>query len=345
MKRQRSRSPAGGIGAGLTTALPLRAKAGRVRVHEQDDDLRNPRCRHLHLGKMDCGCFRKRWACCNRCSQCHPGLAARKARVSDGKVFASSRLARNFRLVRAATRRSAQCRFMTGCWRAGGRGGCLARAPSRGRSLRLAIVRRGKPEPARDPDRRRGRQSTPRSATVSACLRFAPARLDQFGYRALIPAETAAKLTSEIGRGALRKLERVAGGCSTRPCTDDLAYVQLTSLKGDDRGNQVPIDRDFCIRCFRISAGLSIDCRTRGAATGSRSSAPAIGPRAALSWSAMPQADSRLSSARAAAGAMMSGYTVGRGSRSRRTISRTVSLSGKRRGTRLHRMGAARSHW
>jgi 2-polyprenyl-6-methoxyphenol hydroxylase-like FAD-dependent oxidoreductase len=34
------------------------------------------------------------------------------------------------------------------------------------------------------------------------------------------------------------------------PCTEDLAYVQLTSLKGDERGNQVPIDRDFWCDLF-----------------------------------------------------------------------------------------------
>src|SRR6185295_15904097 len=29
------------------------------------------------------------------------------------------------------------------------------------------------------------------------------------------------------------------------PCTEDLAYVQLTSVKGDDDANRLPIDRDL----------------------------------------------------------------------------------------------------
>ncbi|HXO02164.1 MAG TPA: hypothetical protein VN900_08895, partial [Stellaceae bacterium] len=34
------------------------------------------------------------------------------------------------------------------------------------------------------------------------------------------------------------------------PCTEELAYVQLTSLKGDDIANRVPIDRDFWCDLF-----------------------------------------------------------------------------------------------
>jgi len=35
------------------------------------------------------------------------------------------------------------------------------------------------------------------------------------------------------------------GACYTPPATVDSAYVQLTSLEGDEAGNRVPIDRDF----------------------------------------------------------------------------------------------------
>ena len=65
----------------------------------------------------------------------------------------------------------------------------------------------------------------------------------QFGYRAMIPREPA-ELDSEIGRthcenwnGSRRLLYA--------PCTEDFAYVQLTSLAGDDAANRVPIDRDL----------------------------------------------------------------------------------------------------
>jgi 2-polyprenyl-6-methoxyphenol hydroxylase-like FAD-dependent oxidoreductase len=71
---------------------------------------------------------------------------------------------------------------------------------------------------------------------------------DQFGYRAMIRRE-AGELKSEIGRthcenwnGSRRLLYA--------PCTDEFAYVQLTSLKGDEIANRVPIERDFWRELF-----------------------------------------------------------------------------------------------
>jgi len=68
-----------------------------------------------------------------------------------------------------------------------------------------------------------------------------PAR--QFGYRTMIP-RLPEELTTAIGRahcenwnGSRRLLYA--------PCTAERAYVQLTSVAGDTRANQVPIDRDL----------------------------------------------------------------------------------------------------
>jgi 2-polyprenyl-6-methoxyphenol hydroxylase-like FAD-dependent oxidoreductase len=71
---------------------------------------------------------------------------------------------------------------------------------------------------------------------------------NQFGYRAMIPREPG-ELKSEIGRthcenwnGSRRLLYA--------PCNEDCAYVQLTSLKGDDIANRVPIEREFWRELF-----------------------------------------------------------------------------------------------
>lgn len=65
----------------------------------------------------------------------------------------------------------------------------------------------------------------------------------QFGYRAVVarepdePAAAADCRHCEYWNGSRRLLYA--------PCTAGLAYVQLTSLAGDDLGNAVPIARDF----------------------------------------------------------------------------------------------------
>jgi 2-polyprenyl-6-methoxyphenol hydroxylase-like FAD-dependent oxidoreductase len=72
----------------------------------------------------------------------------------------------------------------------------------------------------------------------------------QFGYRAMIRRQPD-ELSTDIGRthcehwSGFRRLLYA-------PCTADLAYVQLTSLAGDDAGNQVPIDRDCWYRAFPL---------------------------------------------------------------------------------------------
>jgi 2-polyprenyl-6-methoxyphenol hydroxylase-like FAD-dependent oxidoreductase len=70
----------------------------------------------------------------------------------------------------------------------------------------------------------------------------------QFGYRVMIPREPA-ELKSEVGRtncenwnGSRRLLYA--------PCTEKFAYVQLTSLAGDEIANRVPINRDLWRELF-----------------------------------------------------------------------------------------------
>ena len=70
----------------------------------------------------------------------------------------------------------------------------------------------------------------------------------QFGYRVMIPRRPEERETAtgrahcEHWNGARRLLYA--------PCTADQAYVQLTSVQGDTRGNAVPIDRDLWLGIF-----------------------------------------------------------------------------------------------
>jgi 2-polyprenyl-6-methoxyphenol hydroxylase-like FAD-dependent oxidoreductase len=70
----------------------------------------------------------------------------------------------------------------------------------------------------------------------------------QFGYRAMIP-RLLEELETDAGRahcenwnGSRRLLYA--------PCTAEQAYVQLTSVAGDERANRVPIDRDLWLDTF-----------------------------------------------------------------------------------------------
>jgi hypothetical protein len=72
------------------------------------------------------------------------------------------------------------------------------------------------------------------------------------------------------------------------PCTEELAYVQLTSLKGDETANQVPIDRAVWRSVFPIWGWIIDRLPDDGRGDCSSSSAPGIA-LAASRWSAMPQ--------------------------------------------------------
>lgn len=91
-------------------------------------------------------------------------------------------------------------------------------------------------------------------------------RIDQFAIRVLIERRPE-ELTTEAGRshceywtGKNRLLYA--------PCTPELAYVQLTSVFGDARGNQIPIDRAYWHTLFP-HAGWVID-RISGDGRGDR---------------------------------------------------------------------------
>jgi 2-polyprenyl-6-methoxyphenol hydroxylase-like FAD-dependent oxidoreductase len=66
---------------------------------------------------------------------------------------------------------------------------------------------------------------------------------NQFGYRAVVSREPG-ELEAEIGC-AHREYWNGSRRLLYAPCTARLAYVQLTSLAGDEAGNAVPLDRAF----------------------------------------------------------------------------------------------------
>jgi 2-polyprenyl-6-methoxyphenol hydroxylase-like FAD-dependent oxidoreductase len=227
---------AGGGIAGLTTGLAFARKGWRVRVHEQDSELRilgagiyiwENGLRVLDaLGVLDAVI-----------AGAIPAWRHEK-RNQDGEIFAQSRIGPDFRLY--VPLRENLLRAMFGALIAAGGEvvfnsravsadprGCLLFADGSRARADLVVAADGINSPIRD---------------GLGLLRSRRA-VDQFGYRAMIPREPA-ELTSEIGRahcenwnGPRRLLYA--------PCTEDFAYVQLTSLKGDEQANRVPIDRDF----------------------------------------------------------------------------------------------------
>jgi 2-polyprenyl-6-methoxyphenol hydroxylase-like FAD-dependent oxidoreductase len=71
---------------------------------------------------------------------------------------------------------------------------------------------------------------------------------NQFGYRAMI-ARAPQELETDEGRG---HCEHWHGSRRIlyAPCTKDLAYIQLTSVTGDERGQSLPVDRDYWRETF-----------------------------------------------------------------------------------------------
>jgi 2-polyprenyl-6-methoxyphenol hydroxylase-like FAD-dependent oxidoreductase len=225
---------AGGGIAGLTTGLAFARKGWRVRVHEQDEDLRilgagiyiweNGLRVLAALGVLDAVL-----------ADTLPAWRHEK-RNQQGEVFAHSRLAPDFRLY-VPPRESLLLALYEALIAAGGEivfqsravaadpRGWLLFADGSKTCADLVIAADGINSPIRD---------------SLGLLRWRRP-VNQFGYRAMIRREPG-ELASDIGRthcenwnGSRRLLYA--------PCTEQLAYVQLTSLKDDEAANQVPIDR------------------------------------------------------------------------------------------------------
>jgi 2-polyprenyl-6-methoxyphenol hydroxylase-like FAD-dependent oxidoreductase len=232
---------AGGGIAGLTTGLAFARKGWRVRVHEQDDDLRIPGA-GIYIWENGLRVLDALGVLNTATWDALPAWRHEK-RDAGGKLFAQSRLTPRFRLY-VPPREHLLVALYEGLIAAGGevcfRSRAIAADPdgvlhfADGGTARadLIVAADGVNSPIRD---RLG------------LLRWRH-EVGQFGYRTMI-RRAPRELKSDIGRthcenwnGSRRLLYA--------PCTDELAYVQLTSLKDDPRANAVPVDRDFWCELF-----------------------------------------------------------------------------------------------
>lgn len=234
-----------GIG-GLATGLAFARKGWRVRVHEQDERLRvlgagiyifENGLRVLDaLGVLQ-------WVVADAI----PAWRSEK-RNHDGAVFAQACLGPRFRLY-VPPREALLTALYDGLIAAGGEvvfgsravGADAATGSGKG-ALLLADGGRIHADLIVGAD---GINSRVRDSLD--LLRWRR-QVGQFGYRAMIRRQPG-ELKSEIGRahcenwnGSRRLLYA--------PCTEDLTYIQLTSLRGDNAANRVPIDRDFWSSLF-----------------------------------------------------------------------------------------------
>jgi 2-polyprenyl-6-methoxyphenol hydroxylase-like FAD-dependent oxidoreductase len=225
---------AGGGIAGLTAGLAFARMGWSVRVHEQDDALRIPGAgiyiwengqRVLEtLGVLDvvrAGAI--------------PATMHEK-RDHDGTVFASGGFAPDFRLI-VPERRTLLTALANALAAAGGElvfgsrpvaalpEGTLIFADGTSAGADLVIGADGINSRVRD--------------SLGLLAWRKPAR--QFGYRIMIPRRPE-ELATAMGRAHCENWNG-SRRLPYAPCTTELAYVQLTSVAGDTRANQVPIDR------------------------------------------------------------------------------------------------------
>ncbi len=231
---QRRLEVAGGGIAGLTAGLAFARKGWSVRVHEQDDQLRIPGA-GIYIWENGLRVLETLGVLEAVSTGAIPATRHEK-RDHDGRVLASAGFSPESRLI-VPLRRTLLTALADALIAAGGEiafgsrpigataGGRLIFADGSSEQADLVIGADGINSRVRD------------SLDLLAWRR--PAR--QFGYRIMIPRRPG-ELETATGRahcenwnGSRRLLYA--------PCTADEAYVQLTSVAGDPRGNSVPVDR------------------------------------------------------------------------------------------------------
>jgi 2-polyprenyl-6-methoxyphenol hydroxylase-like FAD-dependent oxidoreductase len=227
---------AGGGIAGLTAGLAFARAGWSVRVHEQDETLRIPGA-GIYIWENGLRVLETLGVLDAVRAGAIPATRHEK-RDHDGRLFASGGFAPNFRLI-VPERRTLLSALAGALKAAGGElvfGSRPVAASQEGRLI-FAGGTEAKADLVIGAD---GINSRVRDSLDLLTWRK-PAR--QFGYRIMIP-RLPEELTTAMGRahcenwnGSRRLLYA--------PCTAELAYVQLTSLAGDARANQVPIDRDL----------------------------------------------------------------------------------------------------
>ncbi len=227
---------AGGGIAGLASGLAFARKGWRVRVHEQDDRLRILGA-GIYIWENGLRTLDTLGVLPAVIQDAIPAWRHEK-RDRDGRLFAQSRISPAFRLY-VPLREHLLTALYDALIAAGGEvvfgsravaadpTGVLHFADGGEAAADLVVAADGINSPIRD---------------GLGLLRWRRA-VGQFGYRVVIRRRPE-DLASDVGRthsenwnGSRRLLYA--------PCTAELAYVQLTSMRGDSAGNREPIDRDL----------------------------------------------------------------------------------------------------